>query len=176
MSSRVSDEAHRGIISSTHTCVAGIDNSVGTYTWNVPTSLKSFATYGFTIIQDTNTTCFQYSFPFHITGLSGGSSSSVTNSGPASTVTMHLSTGSNYVASTSKALNSTTSYPTSKPTSKPTSNITLSTTLASQTSASNTQASSTSSPSPIATKNAAVAQVATGSLAMIGGLVLALAL
>jgi hypothetical protein len=172
----VSDEAHRGIVSSTHTCLAGIDSSAGTYTWDVPTSLQSFATYGFTIIQDTNTTCFQYSFPFHITGLSGGSSSGVSNSGPASTVTMHLSTGSNYVASTSTVSNSTTSYPTSKPTSKPTSNITLSTTLASQTIASNTQASSTGSASPTATKNAAVAQVATGSLAMIGGLVLALAL
>jgi Ser-Thr-rich glycosyl-phosphatidyl-inositol-anchored membrane family len=165
MSSRVSDEAHRGIVSSTHTCLAGIDSSAGTYTWDVPTSLQSFATYGFTIIQDTNTTCFQYSFPFHITGLSGGSSSG----------------GSNYVASTSTVSNSTTSYPTSKPTSKPTSNITLSTTLASQTIASqtiasNTQASSTGSASPTATKNAAVAQVATGSLAMIGGLVLALAL
>ncbi|PMD25024.1 hypothetical protein NA56DRAFT_467149 [Hyaloscypha hepaticicola] len=156
---------------------AGVQNSLGTYTWDVPTSLQSFATYGFTIIKDTNTTCFQYSFPFHITGLAGSSSYSASKSGPISTVTMHLSTGSNYVASTSTVSNTTTSYPTAKPTS----NYTLSTTLASRTSASVTQASAsatgTSSSAPAATsKSAAAAQIASGSLAMIGGFVLALAL
>jgi len=173
----VSDKTPSGILSSTNTRLAGVENSAGTYTWNVPTSLQSFATYGFTIIKDTDTTCFQYSFPFHITGLAGSSSSgSASKSGPASTVTMHLSTGSNYVASTSTVSNTTTSYPTAKPTS----NYTLATTLASQTSASNTQASSTSATSSSATattsKSAAAAQIASGSLAMIGGFVLALAL
>ena len=171
----MSDKTPLGKVSSTNTRLAGVENSLGTYTWNVPTSLQSFATYGFKIIKDTNTTCFQYSFPFHITGLAGSSSYSASKSGPISTVTMHLSTGSNYVASTSTVSNTTISYPTAKPTS----NYTLSTTLASRTSASVTQASAsaTSSSAPAVTsKSAAAAQIASGSLAMIGGFVLALAL
>lgn len=157
----------------TDTCPAGVDSTTGTYTWDVPTSLKYFATYGFSITQDTNTTCFQYSFPFHITGLSGSTSSAV-DSGTTSTVTMHLSTGPNYVATSTTASNSTTSAPTTKPTS----NVTLSHTItkASATITQGSQTSSTSSATPSTTKNAAIAQVATGSLAMIGGLVLALAL
>lgn len=166
---------------------AGIDSAVGKYTWDVPTSLKYFATYGFTITADTNTTCFQYSFPFHVTGLSGSSSSAAVDSGITSTVTMHLSTGSNYVAIPTTFSNSTTSAPTYNYTQS--SNVTLSstiarttakttaTTAATTTTTKATQTSATSSSAaPPPTTNAAVVQVATGSFALIGGLVLALAL
>lgn len=161
----------------------GIDSTVGKYTWDVPTSLKYFATYGFTITQDTNTTCFQYSFPFHVTGLAGCSSSAAVNSGKTSTITVHLSTGSNYVAIPTTFSNSTTSHPTYTRSS----NVTLSSTIArttakttATTAATTTEATQTSATSssatPSPTTNAAVVQVATGSFALIGGLVLALAL
>jgi len=149
---------------------AGIDSSAGKYTWDVPTTLQYFATYGFTITADSNSTLFQYSFPFHITGLSGTATGSST-----STVTMHLSTGTAYTSSSTFAANSTT-LTTSSTSAKPTSNITLSTTIGTKTASSGQTTSSTSSATPTSSKNAAVAQVASGSLAMIGGLVLAFAL
>ncbi|KAE9381577.1 hypothetical protein N431DRAFT_490919 [Stipitochalara longipes BDJ] len=160
---------------------AGVDSTAGTYTWDVPSSLTYFATYGLSITQENNSTRFQYSCPFHITGLSGSSSYPV-NSGTISTVTMHLSTGSNYVASSTIASNSTSSFATPTPSSNVTLSHTISRTTASNTPYTQASATSGSSSSSISTPpssptgNAAVAQVATGSLAMIGGLVLALAL
>jgi hypothetical protein len=171
MSSRVSHKLSHEHCTFTDTCLAGVDNSAGKYTWSVPTTTPSFATYGFSISLDSDPTIFQYSFPFHITGLSG---SSTTNSSSTSTVTMHLSTGSAYTSSSSStpSLNSTTSSTIAKPTS----NVTLSTTIATKTTAPSKTASSTSSAAPTTTTNAAVAQVATGSLAMIGGLIIAFVL
>jgi len=151
---------------------AGIDSSAGTYTWAVPTTLQYFATYGFVITADSNSTLFQYSFPFHVTGLSGAAVGSST-----STYTMHLSTGTAYTSSSTPAANSTTTALNSTSTiSKPTSNITLSTTIATKTASTGQTTSSSSSAAPTSSKNAAVAQVATGSLAMIGGLIVAFAL
>lgn len=149
---------------------AGIDSSAGKYTWAVPTTLQYFATYGFTITADSNTTLFQYSFPFHVTGLSAAAVGSST-----STLTMHLSTGTAYTSSSTPAANSTT-LTSSSTSSKPTSNITLSTTIATKTASTGQTTSSTSSSAPTSTTNAAVAQVATGSLAMIGGLIIAFVL
>lgn len=151
---------------------AGVDGSAGTYTWNVPTSLPYFATYGFIMTLDSNTTIFQYSFPFHLTGLSSSSisASGTTSGSTTSTVTMHLGTGTAYTSST--PTNSTTSSFVSKQTSSASLSTSVSTKASTSSKTSSTSSSSTSSSTP----NAAVAQVATGSLAMIGGFVLALAL
>ncbi|KAI0996509.1 hypothetical protein K3495_g11672 [Podosphaera aphanis] len=41
----------------------------GQFTWSVPRTLDAFDTYGFSISLDNDPAVFQYSFPFHITGL-----------------------------------------------------------------------------------------------------------
>ncbi|KAH8885087.1 hypothetical protein GQ53DRAFT_367194 [Thozetella sp. PMI_491] len=41
-----------------------VDNSLGTYDWAVPSSLGSLAVYGIQITLDSNSSIFQYSFPF----------------------------------------------------------------------------------------------------------------
>jgi len=165
---------------------AGISSDAGKYDWTVPTDLTYFATYGFSLISDKDTSVFQYSRPFHVTGLSGVVSTS--GSGTA-TVTMHLSTGISYAAnmasttstsSTSSVHNSTiASSTTSSTIVKPTSNVTLSTTLTSKTSTVASQTTGTSSSSSAAatqSKNAAVGNVAAGGMAMFGGLLIAFAL
>ncbi|TVY28040.1 hypothetical protein LHYA1_G002639 [Lachnellula hyalina] len=54
--------------------ITSIKNSVGSYTWKVPSSTA--VTYGFKIQLNSDPTIFQYSQPFHITGGSASSSSS----------------------------------------------------------------------------------------------------
>lgn len=168
---------------------ANIDNTLGTCKWNVPAS-STFATYGFKLTLDANTTEFQYSFPFHITG---GTTTSITNSnaaqGPASTTTIHLSTGPSFTPSPTSTStssiptlihtnNSTTS--TLAPSTSASSNVTLSPlkTTSTQTQAASSAGSSATSslPAPIPSTGAAVANLAQGGLALVGGLVIALAL
>jgi len=175
---------------------AGIDSSVGTYSWTIPSDIGSFATYGFKLTLDSNATVFQYSFPFHITGASTSYSASGTGSSttPLSTVTKTLSTGTAYTPSstytssanitsiikTASANSSTLSTVTAV---KPTGNSTLSyvastatVTTASGSTASKTAATITGTGPATATTNAAVANIASGSMALFGGLVLAFAL
>ncbi|EKD19276.1 uncharacterized protein L3040_009284 [Drepanopeziza brunnea f. sp. 'multigermtubi'] len=70
---------------------ASIDQALGKFSWTVPTDLQSFATYGFKITLDSTASLpeptFQFSFPFHITGLAAAaaSSSSSPPSAPAAT-------------------------------------------------------------------------------------------
>ncbi|PBP18523.1 GPI anchored serine-threonine rich protein [Diplocarpon rosae] len=65
------------------TVAPGIDQSAGAFDWTIPTDLQSFPTYGFKFVLDSTAALapadviFQYSFPFHITGLSGAATSSV---------------------------------------------------------------------------------------------------
>ncbi|TVY86058.1 hypothetical protein LAWI1_G008954, partial [Lachnellula willkommii] len=61
--------------------ITSIKNSVGSYTWTVPSSTA--VTYGFKIQLDSDPSIFQYSQPFHITGGSASSSSSVSSSASA---------------------------------------------------------------------------------------------
>jgi len=161
---------------------AGVNNLDGKYTWT-PTENK-FDTYGFIIKHEQNKTLTQYSQPFH---LSGGSSESTT--GYPTTTTIKLSTGPSYTATSTTSVPSSTvtviSTSTSAPTSNfstpyPSSNLTISNTLTSTrastpTTGSPTTGSPSSSGSSVAT-GAAVAQFASGGLAMVGGLVLAFAL
>ncbi|KAI9053674.1 hypothetical protein LZ554_002628 [Drepanopeziza brunnea f. sp. 'monogermtubi'] len=68
---------------------ASIDQASGKFSWTVPTDLPSFATYGFKITLDSTASLpqptFQFSFPFHITGLAAAASSSSSSPAPAAT-------------------------------------------------------------------------------------------
>jgi len=183
------------------TIAASIDQATGKFAWTVPKDLKSFATYGFKITLDSTKTnpnpIFQFSFPFHITGLSGSSSASASSTG--GTTTVHLSTGTGYTAkptsspiasyiASSASVNSTSTYVpvTTYSTSAtgtgavyPTANVTLSTTLKPTASASGTATGSSSatgtSPAATVTGNSA-SSIARGGLAVAAGMVLAFAL
>ncbi|KAE8447490.1 hypothetical protein EG329_010763 [Mollisiaceae sp. DMI_Dod_QoI] len=172
---------------------AGIENSDGKFSWSIPSDVGTFATFGFTISLDSDPTIFQYSFPFHITGATGSSSTSSgsTTASAASTKTMTLSTGTAYtpsITATSSAnitsilstasFNATTLSTASvvKPTGNATLTFVSTATGAGSTATKSGSATATSSGPAAATTNAAVSNMASGSLAMIGGLVLALAL
>jgi len=173
---------------------SSIASSAGKFSWAIPSDIGSFATYGFQLTLDSDAKIFQYSFPFHITGASSSSStSSATGSitSAASTKTLTLSTGTAYTpisTSSTSSANSTTSVKTSYSAStlatvssvKPTSNSTLTyvspTATAATTTSSKTGSATTTSSPAAATTNAAAANIAQGSLALFGGLVLALAL
>jgi len=156
---------------------ASIENSLGTYTWTVPADVAGYATYGFMITLDANTTEFQYSFPFHITA----STSTGASATGGATTTVKVSLASTYTAaatSTSTA-NVTSSYSYSNATSNATLSSTLAvkTTTSSATKTSSVAGTSTSSGAAAATsKSAAVAKVANGGLAIVGGLLMAFAL
>ncbi|KUJ22556.1 uncharacterized protein LY89DRAFT_303726 [Mollisia scopiformis] len=168
---------------------AGIENSVGKYSWAIPSDIASFATYGFKLTLDSDTTIFQYSFPFHITGASSTSSGSVT---AVSTKTMILSTGTAYTPSSTptssanitsvvKTASSNATTMSTATSVKPTGNSTLTyitpTTTGAGSTASKTGSATTTSSGPAsATTNAAVANIASGSMALFGGLILAFAL
>ncbi|KAH9219018.1 Ser-Thr-rich glycosyl-phosphatidyl-inositol-anchored membrane family-domain-containing protein [Leptodontidium sp. 2 PMI_412] len=181
------------------TIAASIDQTTGKFAWTVPKDLKSFATYGFKITLDSTKSnpnpVFQFSFPFHITGLSGSSSASAYATG--GTTTVHLSTGTGYTAKptttsissyvlSSASVNSTSTYVPvttySASTSGsgavvyPTANVTLSTTLRPTASASGSgTASGTTAPAATVTGNSA-SSIARGGLAVAAGMVLAFAL
>lgn len=168
-----------------------IANSAGKFSWAIPADIASFATYGFQLTLDSDSKIFQYSFPFHITTTSSSSSSYSASGTVASTKTMTLSTGSAYTPYSTIATSSTnstsaikTSYSASTLSTatsvKPTGNSTLTyitptATGTSSIAASKTGSATTSSVAS-ATANAAVANLASGSLALVGGLVLALAM
>ncbi|KAL3423718.1 hypothetical protein PVAG01_05465 [Phlyctema vagabunda] len=172
---------------------ASIDNSLGKFTYNIPATAGSFATYGFQITLDAAPTTLQYSFPFSITGgaSSAATSSTGSSSSATSTTTIRLtqatSTSTTEVTSTSanttstavvsSTISSTTAVVTSVASSNSSSNIstTLSKGTATRTSTSGSGSSATSSSVATATANAA-ANIATGGLAMIGGLFIAFAL
>ncbi|TVY35974.1 hypothetical protein LSUB1_G005600 [Lachnellula subtilissima] len=72
--------------------ITSIKNSVGSYTWKVPSSTA--VTYGFKIQLNSDPTIFQYSQPFHITGGSASSSSSSSVSSSASAVSSAIAISS----------------------------------------------------------------------------------
>lgn len=180
-------------LSTANVVASSIANSAGKYSWAIPSDIASFATYGFQLTLDSDSKIFQYSFPFHITGASSSSSSASSSAtSAASTKTLTLSTATGYslsptISSTSSA-NSTLIIKTSSSAStlatvtsvKPTGNSTLTyitpTATASGSTASNTGTATSTSTPAAATHNAAVANIASGSLALFGGLILALAL
>lgn len=185
-------------ILTSHT-IAGVKNSAGKYTWNVPGDVPSFPLYGFKISQEDDKSTpakdeskdadgkeiFQYSFPFHITGSASGSSSSsgAAAGGSYATTVVELGTGPAYTptpiptpsANTTVTLvTSTKSATASHSTPKPSSNFTITTPVTTA----RPTATGTDSPPAQQTGNSAVSNAAAsgGLLAVVGGLLMAFAL
>ncbi|KAK2610816.1 hypothetical protein N8I77_004217 [Diaporthe amygdali] len=170
----------------------GIDNSAGSYTWSIPSSLGADATYGLKISLDSDPATFQYSFPFHIAASSGtsSSSSSISSSSSSASVSVSSTTSSASVSSTSASsslsssasstVSTTTSAPTTFPTLTPTAgngvNSTTATvpgtTLTSKVTPTGTGSGTSSSSTAVATAGAV--KVVAGSFAAMGGLAAAL--
>ncbi|KAG4426737.1 hypothetical protein IFR04_000168 [Cadophora malorum] len=178
------------------TVAESIDQTTGKFAWTVPKDLKSFATYGFKLTLDSTKSdanpIFQFSFPFHVTGL-GSTSSSYSASATGGTTTVHISTGPSYTAkpttssysASSTSVNSTSTYvPSTKSASAsasmivyPTANITLSTTLTPTTAPTGTGSSpSSTGSSPSTVTGNSASTIARGGLAVAAGMVLAFAL
>jgi hypothetical protein len=172
---------------------ASVDNSAHKFDWKVASDIPVFALYGLKFVSTADSTIFQFSNPFTIEGLGLSSSGYPTATG-ASTTTVHIATNPTYSPTPKPSTNSSTSVASSTSTyssysastngtatvtttaSPKPSNGTLSitTTIKPTTSA----ASTTTTTSAIATQstNAAVANLAKGSVAMLGGLMFAFAL
>jgi len=167
---------------------SGVNNLDGKLTWT--SADGSFATYGFFFQHEQKKELTEYSRPFHIKG--GKAADAGSSSSGGSTTTIQLSTGPSYAAhtsttttsvpsstvtvvSTSTTLNSSSTIPV--PTfSSASSNITIATLTSTNTGSGSSPTSSTpSATSPVVTPNAA-ANIASGGLAMVGGLILAFAL
>lgn len=142
-----------------------IDNSVGSYDWAVDDSLGEEKVYGLRISLDSDPeNIFQYSFPFAILPASGGSSatSSATSTGSSGNETASATASSYPTSKTSASPSYTASsnYTTSAP--APT-DVTITTTPT---------ASPTSGPTTVPSNPAGT--VAASSLALVGGLAMAI--
>ncbi|CZT47413.1 uncharacterized protein RSE6_07969 [Rhynchosporium secalis] len=178
---------------------ASIDQTTGKFTWTVPKDLKSFTTYGFKITLDSTKTLaadkqiFQFSFPFHITGLGASTSSGSASATPYptdGTNTVQLPTATGYPAqpmssSASSSVGSSSENHTSThvpvttyvASAYPTGNVTLSTTHKPTASVSgSTTRSGTAAPSATTVTANSASTIARGGLAVAAGLVLAFAL
>ncbi|KAL2064903.1 hypothetical protein VTL71DRAFT_4043 [Oculimacula yallundae] len=187
------------------TIASSIDQTTGKFSWTVPKDLKSFATYGFKITLDSTKTLpateqvFQFSFPFHVTGLGAASSSAASGYPTGGTTTVHLSTGTGYTAkpTTSSVSSVVSSYVVSAPVNStstlthgpattpsvaigyPTGNVTLSTSAKPTASvskpASGSGSATATAPATTVTGNSA-STIARGGLAVAAGMVFAFAL
>ncbi|KAJ4397106.1 hypothetical protein N0V93_001330 [Gnomoniopsis smithogilvyi] len=93
---------------------SSIDSALGTYTWTPDSSIAGYATYGLKLQLDSDTTIFQYSFPFKITAGSTSGAGSVVSSSVSSTVAVPTqktvsSSSSSSAAQTSVSSNSNNS-------------------------------------------------------------------
>ncbi|KAG8164592.1 hypothetical protein KVR01_004867 [Diaporthe batatas] len=167
----------------------GIDNSAGSYSWSIASSLGAEATYGLKISLDSDPSTFQYSFPFHIassgsgSGSSSSSSSTISSVSVSTTSSLSSATVSSTTGSISSSLSSvssadsTTVAPTTFPTLAPTSGSGVNstktatgTTLTSKVTPTGTGSSSSST----AVATAGAVKVVAGSFAAMGGLAAAL--
>ncbi|KAL2270956.1 hypothetical protein VTJ83DRAFT_327 [Remersonia thermophila] len=175
------------------TIATGVAGSAGKYSWSVPASLGDLATYGIKISLASDTTVFQYGFPFKIaavgdetdsntddesttsaaaptTTTTASSSSVASSTTEASTSTTEAST------STTESSSSTSSTPSAVPSSFLTSSSTESTSVAPSTTFTSvvvvtpTEAAP-SSTSPVVTN--AAAPLAARGMALLGGLAVA---
>jgi len=154
----------------------GLDNTAGKFTWNIPSTLGTFATYGFNISLDDGSK-YQLSFPFHITPASGTVTSSTTSG--TSTATVVLGTGPNYNTSTLAVVTTTSTSTSATATAtilSSTGNSTIQTTAKPSNSSLSTSSPTSSGPVPSATKNAAAGNMASSAIVIVGGIIYALAL
>lgn len=167
---------------------SSIKNSLGTYAWTVPSAVFGYATYGFQIVDASNSSLFQYSYPFSITD--DDATNTTTSSIGSATTTVQLIANTAYTSSatsaitTSAAIVANATSVLSTPSATAISNLTATlTTLTSAKSAtatstktSGTTSSSTSSSTSKVSNNAAMGNLANGGLAMVGAALMALAL
>jgi hypothetical protein len=170
------DPGHLSVVA---TIAKAVDASKGAYSWSVPSD-ATLATYGIIITLESNTTIFQYGFPFKITGGTAGSSTTTSASGSASasSTASGSATGkassSTVVSSTSAASSSAAPSSTVVSSSSIRSNST--TTAGGQTTITTFVSTSTPSATKSATSSIVtngVASLAAGSFAMIGGVAMA---
>jgi len=150
----------------------GVNNLDGKYSWT-PTD-NGFETYGIFIEHEQKKELNQSSHFFHIKGEAGSSTTTIKlSTGPS-----YTSTSTSSVPSSTETVVSTSSSDIASTTALPTSNLTLSTTLTTpgQTGSPTTSGPASASSSAVQTPGAAVANLANGGLAVMGGLVLAFAL
>ncbi|EFX02708.1 GPI anchored serine-threonine rich protein [Grosmannia clavigera kw1407] len=80
------------------TISSGVKNSVGSYSWSVGSDLGTLETYGIRITLDSDTSVFQYSYPFHITASEAKKTTATGTTSSSSTATVALSTTSSILA------------------------------------------------------------------------------
>jgi len=176
------------------TVASSIDNTLGKYTWSVPSSLSSDSTYGFQITLDSAPTTFQYSFPFQITGGSANGSSSASSATGSTLVysaTTSASSAATIISTNSTSISSATSssFPSYFPTgvvpnntigSAPTISTVTSSFKSSSTgsTASKTSSSGSTTTSAAATQpsNDAISNMATSGFTMLGALMFSMAM
>ncbi|PSR97506.1 Ser-Thr-rich glycosyl-phosphatidyl-inositol-anchored membrane family-domain-containing protein [Coniella lustricola] len=73
------------------TIAAGIDSAVGNFSWTVDSSVVGSALYGLKLQLDSNTSIFQYSFPFQIQGSTTVSTAQTSTSTTATTSSVSIS-------------------------------------------------------------------------------------
>ncbi|KAK3394617.1 Ser-Thr-rich glycosyl-phosphatidyl-inositol-anchored membrane family-domain-containing protein [Podospora didyma] len=151
-----------------------IEENAGTYDWAVAKTLTA-PLYGLQIFSDKNSSVFQYSFPFTITGGSAATSASASSSSASSSTTVSkVSSVSSTVAPASEssaAVSTTTSASSTLISSTPSGNLSMSRTTSTATtvvSTSRTGTSTTSSPTSGATAFIA------NSFAVVGGFAMAM--
>ncbi|KAH8675806.1 Ser-Thr-rich glycosyl-phosphatidyl-inositol-anchored membrane family-domain-containing protein [Xylariales sp. PMI_506] len=169
------DSAH---LNTVETIATDVESSAGSYVWAVESTLGDLATYGIQITLDSNTTIYQYSFPFPITGGSdsGSSSSSSGSSSVASSTSVSSdSSAATYSASTTASGKTSTTASTLATVTTTSAGSTTAgssgaagTTITSTKSASATASKTTSATTTAAT--GAAPRVAAGYMALFGGL------
>jgi hypothetical protein len=139
---------------------ANLANQLGNYSWPIPVDVGTYASYGVNLTDNTNTTLFQYSNQFYITGgEAAGTDTSSTSLPPSTSSTGTTSTGT-------PSASTTTSSGTTSSSSTPTTTKTTGT----------TSSSTSAGPASTSSKAAAATGSLSGGLAVLGGLALALAL
>lgn len=151
----------------------GVNNLDGHFSWVAADG--SFATYGFFFQHEQKKELTEYSRPFHIKGGKAGSGGSTTTiqlaPGPSYTAIANSTTTSSVPSSTVTVISTSTSVNLPSPSS----NLTISTSTSTRNGPSPTTSNPSSTP-PVTTPNAGVANIATGGLALVGGMFLAFAL
>lgn len=166
------------------TIAKGVDASTGTYSWSVPSTLGKLDTYGIIITLESDTTIFQYGFPFKIVGGTSGSTSTGSASGSASATASETGSETASSKSSTKTKTASTSVTSTGSFTAPSSTIVSSTIRGNLSTTAGQQTTITSSvivTAPTSTKSSStavatngVASLAAGSFAMLGGVAMAI--
>jgi len=160
------------------TLVSGYDAETESFSWSVDASLGKFPFYGLKLFLDSDSTIFQYSFPFTISGGgddSGDDSSSSATPSETESATESATKPTKTGAVTTARTSTTFAVPSSTLVSS-TVHGNLSTTAGPQTTITSVVTTGSSTPTQSSTSSVAtngVASLAAGSFAMLGGVAMA---